>query len=63
MLYPIYLDNNATTARSRILEAIGLTLPKRDSTLRISLSPLNTEKDCRVFLSTIKQYFQNKHKL
>lgn len=46
------------SARSRILEAIGLTQAERGSTLRISLSPLNTEKECRVFLLRIEQYFQ-----
>jgi len=48
------------STRSRILEAMGLTRQERDSTLRISLSPFNTEKECRVFLSTMEQYFQNK---
>jgi cysteine desulfurase len=50
------------STRSRILEAMGLTRQERDSTLRISLSPLNTEKECRVFLSTMEQFFQNNKK-
>jgi cysteine desulfurase len=50
------------STRSRILEAMGLTATERGSTLRLSLSPLNTEHECRVFLSILEQYFQNKKK-
>jgi len=47
------------STRSRILEAMGLTPSERGSTLRLSLSPLNTEQECRVFLSIMEQYFLN----
>lgn len=48
------------STRSRILQAMGLTRQERDSTLRVSLSPLNTEKECRVFLSAMETIF-SKH--
>jgi len=42
--------------RSRILASMGLTQKERDSTLRISLSYLNTKKECDLFLSALKKF-------
>lgn len=44
--------------RSRILEAIGLTLMEQKSTIRISLSPMNTRKECDIFLKILKRFLQ-----
>lgn len=46
-------------ARSRILEALGLSLHEQKSTLRISFSPLNTRKECNVFLHVLKNFLKS----
>lgn len=45
-------------ARSRILEAIGLTLPEQSSTLRISLCYSNTRKECDRFLRVLHTFLE-----
>lgn len=47
------------SARSRVLDAIGLTLPEQKSTLRISLCHQNTRKECTQFMSTLKQFLEH----
>lgn len=49
-------------SRSRILEAIGLTAMEQTSTLRISLSSMNTRKECDVFLNVLKKFLKNTKK-
>lgn len=46
-------------ARSRVLDAIGLTLPEQKSTLRLSLCHANTRKECTRFLLALKQFLEN----
>jgi cysteine desulfurase len=46
-------------ARSRILEALGLSLREQKSTLRISFSPLNTKKECDVFLHVLTNFLKS----
>lgn len=46
--------------RSRILKSLGLTQKDTDSTLRISLSFLNTKKECEFFLKVLKKFLNDK---
>lgn len=47
------------SARSRVLEAIGLTLSEQKSTLRLSLCHQNTRKECIRFMLALKQFLEN----
>lgn len=47
------------SARSRVLDAIGLSLPEQKSTLRLSLCHANTRKECIRFMLALKQFLEN----
>lgn len=45
--------------RSRVLEAMGLNKTERGSTLRLSFSCLNTQKECETFLRVLTDFVNN----